>query len=85
MRMLKYLMTFRKIEALNEPVIDYLKNYTKNQSLLDIIAQHFFQDTPTFFALSYFKLYLDYNYPRGGYRQAAGEADSVYRGAQWDD
>ena len=26
--MLKYLMTFRKIEALNEPVIDYLKNYT---------------------------------------------------------
>ncbi len=64
--MLKYLLTFRKIEALNEPVIDYLKNYTQNQSLLDIIAQHFFQDTPTFFALSYFKLYLDYNYPRGG-------------------
>ena len=63
--MVKYLLTFRKIEALNEPVIDYLRNYTQNQSLLDIIAQHFFQATPTFFALSYFKLYLDYNYPPG--------------------
>ena len=34
--------------------------------MLDIIAQHFFQKTPTFFALSYFSLYLDYRYPRGG-------------------
>ena len=28
--------------------------------------QHFFQKTPTFFALSYFSLYLDYRYPKGG-------------------
>ena len=47
-------------------MVDYLRRYTQNQSLLDMIAQHFFQDTPAFFALSYFKLYLDYNYPRGG-------------------
>ncbi len=34
--------------------------------MLDIITQHFFRDTPAFFALSYFSLYLDYNYPLGG-------------------
>jgi phytoene dehydrogenase-like protein len=34
--------------------------------LLDIISQHFFQQTPAFFALSYIHLYLDYNYPLGG-------------------
>ena len=62
----KYAFTFRKIAALNDPVVDFLKRYTHNQSLLDIIAQHFFQDTPAFFALSYIKLYLDYHYPRGG-------------------
>lgn len=64
--LLKYTLTIRKITALNEPVVAYLRRYTQNQSLLDMIAQHFFQDTPAFFALSYFKLYLDYNYPRGG-------------------
>ncbi|MBN2392058.1 MAG: NAD(P)/FAD-dependent oxidoreductase [Anaerolineae bacterium] len=62
----KYALTIRKISALSEPVVAYLRRYTQNQSLLDMIAQHFFQDTPAFFALSYFKLYLDYNYPRGG-------------------
>jgi len=62
----KYALTIRKITALNTPVVDYLRRYTQNQSLLDMIAQHFFRDTPAFFALSYFKLYLDYNYPRGG-------------------
>ena len=64
--MIKYALTIRKIGALNDPVIDYLRRFTQNESLLDIIAQHFFQATPAFFALSYFRLYLDYNYPRGG-------------------
>ena len=31
-----------------------------------MICQHFFAETPTFFALSYFGLYLDYRYPLGG-------------------
>jgi len=62
----KFALTIRKITALNTPVVDYLRRYTQNQSLIDMIAQHFFQNTPAFFALSYFKLYLDYNYPRGG-------------------
>ena len=64
--MFKYALTFKKIEALNEPVVDFLKRYTDNQSLLDIITQHFFTETPAFFALSYIKLYLEYYYPLGG-------------------
>ena len=64
--MLKYALTFPKISALNYPVVDFLKRFTQNQSLLDIISQHFFQETPAFFALSYLKLYLEYYYPLGG-------------------
>jgi hypothetical protein len=59
-------MTIKKINKLNEPVDEYLKNFTKNQALIDLIAQHFFKKTPTFFALSYFSLYLDYSYPKSG-------------------
>jgi len=64
--MVKYVLTAPKISALNEPVVQFLKRYTQNQALLDIISQHFFQDTPAFFALSYLKLYIDYHYPLGG-------------------
>ncbi len=70
--MLKYALTVSKISALNEPVGDFLKHYTQNQSLLDIITQHFFQETPAFFALSYLKLYLDYYYPLGGTGKLTG-------------
>ena len=63
---LKYLLTAPKIAKLREPVDEYLAGFSTNQALLDIIDQHFFQKTPTFFALSYFSLYLDYRYPRGG-------------------
>ncbi len=62
----KYLLTAPKIARLGRPVDEYLANFSTNEALLDIIAQHFFQKTPTFFALSYFSLYLDYRYPRGG-------------------
>ena len=62
----RFLLTMRKINKLYEPVEDYLKRFTNNQSLIDIIAQHFFKKTPTSFALSYFSLYLDYHYPKGG-------------------
>ncbi|MBI4926713.1 MAG: NAD(P)/FAD-dependent oxidoreductase [Anaerolineae bacterium] len=62
----KYAMTVSKITALNEPVENFLRRFTRNQSLLDIIAQHFFRSTPAFFALSYLKIFLDYYYPRGG-------------------
>jgi len=64
--MVKYAITVPKISKLQEPVVDFLRRYTQNQSLLDIICQHFFQKTPAFFALSYINLYLEYQYPLGG-------------------
>ncbi|NLY81534.1 MAG: NAD(P)/FAD-dependent oxidoreductase [Clostridiales bacterium] len=64
--MLKYAVTINKIQKLNKPVNDCLLDFTKNQELIDMITQHFFTDTPTFFALSYFRLYTDYYYPEGG-------------------
>lgn len=63
---LKYLSKAGKINRLNKAVCDYLREFTKNEALIDMIAQHFFKSTPTFFALSYFSLYLDYRYPKGG-------------------
>lgn len=62
----KYLLTVGKIEKLNTPVDEFLNRITDNQSLNDMITQHFFQKTPAFFALSYFSLYLDYRYPLEG-------------------
>ena len=64
--LLKYQVNIRKASRLDEPVYSYLRRFTNNQALIDMIAQHFFKNTPTFFALSYFGLYLDYCYPKGG-------------------
>jgi len=64
--MVKYALTAPRIARLQMPVVDFLRRFTQNQSLLDIICQHFFQETPAFFALSYITLYLDYHYPVGG-------------------
>ena len=62
----KFLLAIRRINRRNDPVEDTLKKMTSNQSLIDIISQHFFKSTPTFFALGYFHTYLDYFYPKGG-------------------
>lgn len=62
----KFIFTVGKINRMNMPVEDYLDTLVKNASLKDIISQHFFKNTPTFFAMSYFSLYLDYFYPKGG-------------------
>ncbi|MFU8793341.1 MAG: phytoene desaturase family protein [Acholeplasmataceae bacterium] len=62
----KFVPTILKIDKLTMPVEDYLARFTKNQALIDIIAQHFFKATPTFFALGYFSIYFDYHYPLGG-------------------
>ena len=62
----KYIFTIRKINRLDQPVVEYLRQFSKNEVLIDLIAQHFFKATPTFFAMSYFSLYLDYQYPTGG-------------------
>ena len=62
----KFIFTVGKINRMNMPVEDFLKTFVKNPSLRDMISQHFFKNTPAFFALSYFSLYLDYFYPKGG-------------------
>ena len=62
----KFLLTIGKINRMNVPVEPFLEKIVKNPSLRDMISQHFFKNTPAFFALSYFSLYLDYFYPRGG-------------------
>jgi phytoene dehydrogenase-like protein len=61
-----YVFNVRKVMAKNKPVIPYLRQFTSNQALLDIISQHFFTETPAYFALSYFRLFQDYYYPKSG-------------------
>ena len=67
----KFLIALRKLNKFQMPMETYLKRLTDNQSLTDILAQHFFRKTPTHFALGYFYVYLDYFYPRGGTRALA--------------
>ncbi len=62
----KFLFTVGRINRMNQPVEGYLEKIISDRSLRDIISQHFFRNTPAFFALSYFSLYLDYFYPVGG-------------------
>ena len=64
--MIKYALSVSKVSAKNQPVIPYLRQFTDNQALIDMITQHFFTETPAYFALSYFKLYQEYIYPRNG-------------------
>ncbi|TYB91420.1 MAG: NAD(P)/FAD-dependent oxidoreductase [Kosmotoga sp.] len=62
----KFLLTLRRINKMKMPVEELLGKMVKNKSLNDIISQHFFKSTPAFFAMSYFYLYQDYFYPKGG-------------------
>lgn len=62
----KFLFSLYKMNRMNEPLEDFLGRLSADQSLMDIIAQHFFKKTPSFFALGYFYVYLDYLYPRNG-------------------
>lgn len=65
---IKLFFNLGNIIGLKVPIEDYFnkKLNIKNQSLIDIITQHFFKGTPTFFALGYLYLYPDYIYPIGG-------------------
>ncbi len=74
----KFILTIGKINRMNMPVEPYLEKIIKNPSLRDIISQHFFKNTPTFFALSYFSLYLDYFYPRGGVGKLANAIENRF-------
>jgi phytoene dehydrogenase-like protein len=63
---IKFLQALRKFNQYNLPVEEFLHRMTTNQSLIDILIQHFFKNTPTYFSLGYFYVYLDYFYPKGG-------------------
>jgi len=63
---LKFILAIRRINRMQEPVESFLEKRSSNQSLVDIISQHFFKNTPAFFALGYFYVYTDYLYPKGG-------------------
>jgi phytoene dehydrogenase-like protein len=62
----KFLFTIGRINRTNTPVERFLAELTTDESLRSIIGQHFFRSTPAFFAMSYFSIYLDYLYPKGG-------------------
>lgn len=62
----KFLNALRKFNQFSMPMEVFLKRLTNNQSLIDILTQFFFRKTPTYFALGYFYVYLDYFYPKGG-------------------
>ncbi|MDX2414637.1 MAG: NAD(P)/FAD-dependent oxidoreductase [Bacteroidales bacterium] len=72
----RFLFTVRKINRLNMPVEEYLAGMVESPELRDIISQHFFKNTPTFFAMSYFSLYLDYFYPLGGVKKLVDSINS---------
>jgi len=65
----KLLGTIVAIIKMKVPVEEFLDKKIRNRSLYDIISQHFFRNTPAFFAMSYFALYTDYFYPEGGVGQ----------------
>lgn len=62
----KFLYSLYQFNRYSMPMEEYLHTLTDNQSLIDIILQHFFRKTPTYFALGYFHVYMDYFYPKGG-------------------
>jgi len=62
----KFLLSVSRMNRMDEAIESYLNKKTLNQSLADMVDQHFFKYTPMFFALGYFYVYLDYIYPKGG-------------------
>jgi len=62
----RFFATGAAIMRMQIPMEKFLNKIIKNKSLNDIISQHFLKKTPAFFAMSYFSLYPDYHYPKGG-------------------
>lgn len=77
--MVRFIFNIRKAMKLLEPINDNLRRITRNESLVQIITQHFFESTPTFFALSYFSLYLDYQYPKGSTQVIVDRLEDLIR------
>lgn len=62
----RLLKSLRQFDKYGMPMEDYLHSKINNQSLIDILTQFFFKSTPTYFALGYFHVYMDYFYPKHG-------------------
>lgn len=62
----KFLWALMKMRQFNFPMEEHMARLTSNRSLHDIILQSFFRKMPSYFALGYFYVYLDYFYPKGG-------------------
>ena len=62
----KLLYALKKFKKFSMPMEEFLERQTDSQSLIDILTQFFFRKTPTYFALGYFYVWLDYFYPKGG-------------------
>ena len=63
---IKFLNALRKFSQFKMPMEEYLGRLTDNQSIIDVLTQFFFRKMPTYFALGYFYVYLDYFYPKSG-------------------
>lgn len=63
---IKLLFVLRKFKKYQMPMEEYLSTITKNKSLIDILTQFFFRETPTYFALGYYCVWLDYFYTKSG-------------------
>ncbi len=63
---IKFLNALRKFNQFKMPMEEYLGQLTDNQSIIDVLTQFFFRKMPTYFALGYFYVYLDYFYPKSG-------------------
>ena len=61
----RFLLAVSRMNRMDEPIEQFLEKISDNQSLVDIIDQHFFKNTPMFFALGYYYVYMDYLYPKG--------------------
>lgn len=77
--MLRFVVTIGRINRMSGPVEDLLDELTDDVGLKSIIGQHFFRGTPAFFAMSYFSVYLDYLYPRGGTAALMGLLEGYVR------
>ncbi len=77
--MVRFVATIGRINRMSGPVEALLDELTDDPGLKGIIGQHFFKGTPAFFAMSYFSVYLDYLYPRGGTAALMGLLEGFVR------
>ncbi|MHB8135393.1 MAG: phytoene desaturase family protein [Anaerolineaceae bacterium] len=54
------------IGLMNRELRPYLENHLKNSGLINLLSDLFPDGTSVFFGLGYFRMFLDYYYPRGG-------------------